>query len=141
MSVLEEIGAFLQANGFGSLGTDIFLGSIPADAPGSGVQDAVLGLYEIPSLPPLHTHDLLGPSVERAMVQCRWRGAPYGYADARTKAGNAFRLLESVVNQIVGGAFYQQIVAMQSPYGVPQDEWNRPYVVFEILCVRDGQVP
>jgi len=141
MPVLDELGTYLQANGFGTLGQTIFLGTIPADAPGAGVQDAVLGLFEIPGLPSENTHDLLGPSVEQPHVQLRWRGAPYGYAAARTQAGNAYRLLGSVVNQVLSGAFYQQIIPMQSPYGVPPDEWNRPFLVFEVWVKRDAQVP
>jgi hypothetical protein len=140
VAVLEEIGLFLQANGFGTLGTSIFLSLIPQDPPGGG-QDAVLGLFEVPGLGPLHTHDLLGPSVERPAVQLRWRGAPFGYAAARQQAGAAFRLLDSIVNQQINGVFYQSIQALQSPFGQPSDEWQRPFVLFEIICARDAQVP
>jgi hypothetical protein len=141
MPILDDLGAFLQAHGFGTLGQSIFLGSIPLDPPGSGVQDAVLGLFEIPGLPSEKVHDLLGPAVERARVQLRWRGTPYGYAAARTQAGNAFRLLETVVNQPINGVFYQQITALQSPFALPSDEWQRPSILFEIICARDGQAP
>jgi hypothetical protein len=30
---------------------------------------------------------------------------------------------------------------LQSPFGQPPDEWQRPFVLFEILCSRDAQVP
>jgi len=141
MPILEEIGLFLQDNGFGTLGQSIFLGSLPLDPPGSGVQDAVLALFEIPSLPPELIHTLLGPAVEQAAIQCRWRGAPYGYAVARTQAGNAFRLFGTVVNQVIHGVFYRQILLLSSPHGLPQDQWNRPSIVFEMICARDGQAP
>jgi hypothetical protein len=139
MPILEELGTFLQAHGFGSLGVDIFLGSFPSDAPGAGVQDAILGLFEIPGLPPLLTHDLLGPSVEQAMIQCRWRGNPYDYATTRAKAGNAFRLFATVVNQTLSGVFYQQILVRDSPFGLAADEWHRPNILLNIQCLRDGQ--
>lgn len=139
--ILDDLGLFLQDNGFGILGQTIFLGSLPQDAPGSDVQDAVLALFEVPSLPPEMVHDIPGPAVEQAAVQLRWRGAPWEYATVRTQAGNAFRLLGSVVNQMINGVFYRQILLLSSPHALPSDEWNRPAILFEIVCARDGQAP
>ena|SRR5262245_21148168 len=139
MPVLDDLGIFLQDNGFGLLGQSLFLGMIPQDAPGSGVQDQILGLFEAPGLPPRNTHDLLGPSVEMARIHLRFRGAPFGYETARGMAGEAYKLLGSVVNQTINGVFYQQITVLNGPFGMPQDEWNRPFIVVEVLCARDAQ--
>jgi len=139
--VLDDLGVFLQDNGFGVLGQSLFLGTIPMDAPGNGVQDAILALLEAPGLPPRMTHDLRGPSVEMARIQCRWRGNPHGYEAARGMAGEAFKLLASVVNQTINGVWYQQILPLGGPFGLPPDEWNRPFVLFEILAARDAQAP
>jgi hypothetical protein len=134
--VLEDIGLYLQTNGLGTLGQTIFLGMLPLDQPGGGVQDAVLGLFEVPGLPPTHSHDAAGPRYEQPMVQLRFRGTPYGYQAARMQAGEAFTLLDSVVNQTINGTRYLWMQAMQSPFGQPADEWNRPFVVFEVRCAR-----
>lgn len=141
MPILDDLGQFLQANGFGTLGVDLFLATIPQDPPGPSAPDAVLGLFEIPGMAPEHVHDIRGPAVEQAAVQCRWRGSPFGYAAIREQAGAAFRLLDSVVNQAINGVGYRQILALSSPRSLPADEWNRPTVLFEILCYRDGQAP
>src|SRR5262245_60649227 len=50
VSVLDDLGIFLQDNGFGMLGQTIFLGTLPQDSPGGGVQDQVLALLEAPGL-------------------------------------------------------------------------------------------
>jgi hypothetical protein len=134
--VLEDIGLYLQANGLGILGQDIFLGSIPLDAPGSGVQDAVLGLFEVPGLPGERIHDSAGVSVRQPVVQLRHRGAPYGYQAVRQQAEAAHILLSAVVNQTINGTFYRQILDLQDPFGQPQDEWNRPFVICEYRCIK-----
>src|SRR5262245_45110840 len=110
--ILDDLGLFLQANGFGTLGSSLFLGTLPQDAPGAGVQDQVLALFEIPGMPPEKTHDIVGPAVENAAIQCRWRGQPFGYAAIRTQAQAAFILLDSVVNQTINGVWYRQIMAL-----------------------------
>src|SRR5262245_20410728 len=137
MPVLDDLGKFLQDNGFGVLGTSIFLGSVPQDAPGAGVQDQILALLEAPGMPPEHVHDILGPAVEQARIQCRWRGSPHGYETARGMAGAAFTLLDSVINQTINGVFYRRIMALEGPFALPPDEWQRPIVLFEILCQKD----
>lgn len=141
MATLDDLGLFLQAHGFGTLGQTLFLGTLPEDPPGPNIPAPILGLFEVPGLPPDLTHDLLGPSVEHPSVQLRWRGAPYGYAVIRQQAGQAFRLLGSVVNQVINGVFYQQLTCLQSPHALPADEWDRPSILFEILCARDAQAP
>jgi len=138
MPVLDDLGVFLQTNGFGD---DICLGFIPQDAPSSEAPDEVLALFELGGPGPELTHDIPGPAVEVAMVQCRWRGSPWGYASIRGEAGTAFRLLGSVANQEINNVFYRQILLLSSPHALPNDEWNRPTVLFEILCYRDGQSP
>src|SRR5262245_1112839 len=136
--LLEDLGLYLQQNGLGVLGQDIFLGSIPLDPPGGGVQNAVLGLFEVPGLPPSHQHDVVGPGYEQPVVQCRFRGEPFGYQATRQKAGEAFTLLDSVINQTINGTFYLWIQALQSPFSQPQDEWQRPFILFECRCARNA---
>src|SRR5262245_12233494 len=134
MAVLEDVGLYLQQNGLGILGQDIYLGSIPLDPPGGGVQDAVLGLFEVPGLPYDIVHQGFDMAVEQPVVQCRFRGAPFGYQDARNKAQQAIVALGAVSNQTINGTFYLWILPLQPPFGQPSDEWQRPFVLFEARC-------
>jgi len=72
------------------------------------------------------------------VVQVRLRGqaAQGGYAAMWTKAMTAFVLLDSVVNQTINSTFYERILALQSPFGLPDDQYNRPFLVFNVLCQK-----
>src|ERR1043166_7924080 len=125
--VLDDLGIYLQTQGLGTLGTNIFKGRIPQDAPGTGVPDELIALFPVPGLPPEHTHDIVGPAVEQPMVQVRIRGGTTAGSDASawTKAQQAFVALDSVRNQVINGVFYRQIMAMSSPDGrLGADQWN-----------------
>ena len=49
--ILDEVAAYLQAEGIGIIGQTLFMGSMPQDEPGTGGQDAIMALIEIPSRP------------------------------------------------------------------------------------------
>lgn len=132
--ILDEIGAHLQAEGIGVIGQTLFLGSMPQDEPGTGSQDAVLAVVEIPSRPPVRNHDLAVLELPRLQIQTR--GAPYGYQAARQKAQDAWEVLDSVTNQVLSGATYVRIEAQRSVYWLRTDDNNRPYLLFDIECLR-----
>jgi hypothetical protein len=134
--LLDDLGTYLQAQGIGTVGTTLFKGSIPQDAPALNVQDALVALIETPGLPPMHVHSVSGPDVEQPTVQVVSRGAPYAYAAARTKAEAAFVALDSVHNQTLGTAFYLWILALQSPFLLRVDDLNRPHIVFNVRCAK-----
>jgi Bacteriophage minor capsid protein len=136
--VLDDLGVFLHTLGLGTLGTSLFKGRVPHDAPGSAVPDELIALFSTPGLPPAHTHDISGPSVEQPVVQVRVRGgtAPGAYASAWAKAYQAFLALDAVKNATINGVFYQRILALQSPFGQPDDQYNRPFVVFHVRCLK-----
>ena len=90
-------------------------------------------------MPPRMVHNESGPSVEMARIQLRFRGQPFGYETARGMAGEAYKLLSTVVNQTINNCFYQQIMPLEGPFGMPPDEWSRPFIVFEVMCARDAQ--
>jgi hypothetical protein len=50
------------------------------------------------------------------------------------KAMQAYVALDSVTNQIINGTYYEKILALQEPFGFPEDEWRRPALAFNILC-------
>jgi hypothetical protein len=134
--LLDDLGTYLQAQGIGTVGTTLFKGGIPQDAPAVSVQDALVALIETPGLPPMHVHSVPGPDVEQPTVQVVSRGTPYAYAVARTKAEAAFVTLDSVHNQMLGSTFYLWILALQSPFLSHVDDLNRPHIVFNVRCAK-----
>ena len=138
--VLDDIALYLQAQGLGTRGTTIFEGRLPPEPPGSGIADQILVLFSVPGLGVLHVHDDPGASVEQPVVQVRVRGsaAQGGYAAMWARATQAFTALDSVRNQTLSGTFYQAILALQSPFGFPEDQYERPFVLFNVRCLKSA---
>ena len=63
--VLEDLGQYLQAEGLGTLGTTLFLGGLPVDAPNITTSDAITALVETPGFPAEYVHDVVGVSWEQ----------------------------------------------------------------------------
>lgn len=136
--ILDDLAMYLEAQGLGTRRVTIFAGRIPEDAPGSGVADGIIVLFAVPGLGPEHVHDIVGPAVSQPVVQVRVRGAavPGGYAAMWSTAEQAYKVLDSVRNQTINGVFYRHILALQSPFGLGEDQYNRPTLVFNVRCAR-----
>jgi Bacteriophage minor capsid protein len=126
MSVLTDLGTYLQAEGHGTLATDLFLGGLPQDAPNITTQDAVTALVEIPGYPVKKVHDVVGVSWEEPVVQILTRGAPYDYEGARAWAQNIFLSMAEIQNQILSGTFYLWALPEHSVYKLRDDDFARP---------------
>lgn len=134
--LLDDLGAYLVSQSLGVLGQTLFLGAMPLEHPTLAAIDEVLALLETPGAPALHVHSKAAPDVERPTVQVVVRGAPHGYVAARTRAQDAFVALASVHNQTLGGNFYLEVVALQSPWWLYTDEQQRPHIVFNVACMK-----
>jgi hypothetical protein len=124
--LLEELGTYLQAEGLGTLGTNLFLGGLPVDAPNLASQDAITALVETPGFPAEYVHDVLTPSREAPVIQILTRGAPHDYATARTWAQDIWMALGSIRNQTLSGTFYLGVQPIQSPFKLRDDDYARP---------------
>lgn len=133
---LDDLGDLVSSGlpGTVSLGTNLFLGSMPALA-----QDRAILISETGGLGPIHT---MAPSVgscqivqrPRAQVWCR--GAVEGYQGARQDAENVFRVLNGVRDRTINGTHYLWITAVQDPFALPPDENLRPAVAFNLDVLR-----
>ena len=156
--MLKEIGTYLQSQGIGNLGTDLFLGLMP-DQP-----DNCIALFEYAGSPPdLHWNG------EYPGLQVRVRDK--SYAAARTKIGEIMAELHGLYEQTLGvvtddegdegvgeddskgsgeevteptptpatGTRYLLIKARGSPEVLKRDANNRVelFVNFEIIKERD----
>ena len=91
MGMLEEIGNFLQGQGIGIQGTDIFLGDVPQNAP-----DAAVAIIETSGLAPIYIHGINGPGWNQPSFQIFTRALTY--ATARSKAEDIFKALAVLTN-------------------------------------------
>ena len=124
--MLSDIGIFLQSQGIGTLGANLFLGLMP-DQP-----DNCIALFEYAGSPPdLHWDG------EYPGLQVRVRNK--SYAAARTKIGEAMTALHGLHEQTLSGTRYLLIKARGSPEVLKRDNNNRieVFVNFEIIKERD----
>jgi hypothetical protein len=124
--MLKEIGTYLQAQGIGTLGADLFLGLMP-DQP-----DNCIALFEYAGSPPaMHW------SGEYPGLQVRVRGT--SYEAARSKIGEVINKLHGLHEQMLSGTRYLLIWAKGSVEILKRDANNRVelFVSFEIIKERD----
>ena len=129
--LLDELGAYLQAAGIGTLSQSLFKGSLPLDTPAT-TDDAIVALIEVPGSPPLRSHDQPPSRIGQPHVQVVSRGAPYGYMAARQKAHDAWMALDGLANQVLSGTKYLTIMALQEPFLLRIDSDHRPHIVFSV---------
>ena len=124
--MLSDIGNYLQAQGIGTLGTNIFLGLMP-DQP-----DNCVALFEYAGSPPdLHWEG------EYPGLQVRVRNK--GYAAAREKIEEVVTELHGAHELTLNGTRYRVIKVRGSPEVLKRDANNRVelFVNFEIITERD----
>jgi minor capsid protein len=136
VSVLDDLGTYLHTAGLGTLGTTLFLGGLPLDAPGISTPDQIAGLVETPGFPPQSVHTPPGLGWELPSVQVLVRGAPYDYAGARTWAQDIFVALGTVKNQTLSGTYYFWISPHQSVFKLRDDDYARPIVTCQFTCAK-----
>jgi|GEM_PF-956819 len=125
--LLDEVGAYLQAEGLGTLGTDLFLGMLPVDAPNGSPPGEVTALYETPGFPAQYVHSTVGADWEQPVLQIVVRGEPYDYAPARLQAERIWVALSQIRNQVLSGTFYLWCQPLQSVSPViGPDDYGRP---------------
>jgi len=124
--MLSDIGNYLQAQGVGTSGTDMFLGLMP-DQP-----DNCIALFEYAGSPPdLHWNG------EYPGLQVRVRNK--SYAAGRAKIGEVVNELHGLHEQVLSGTRYLLIKARGSPEILKRDNNNRVelFVNFEIIKESD----
>lgn len=125
--VAEEVATFLQEQGYGTLGTNIFL-TFP------NLPDDAISVSEYPGEPPVHVRGRKEPSMERPRVQVLVRSK--SYRTARARAERIFRLLNGYSGP-VSGVGYALISAVQSPFFLSQDEGGRYRIVANYSVLKE----
>lgn len=122
MTILEAIGDYLQSNGHGTLGTDLFLAVMP-EAP-----DACVAVYESGGQSPMQTFGSAAYAADRPSVQVICRAERADYPAARDKAAAIRDLLGAVTDQTISGVTVARISPSGSVLPMGEDENRRPMV-------------
>ena len=122
-TILESVGDYLQntASAFGAhasqgtLGTNLFLGTLP-DSP-----DVCVAVYENAGSSPVFTMGSGGIRVDYPMLQIITRATREDYPTARDKAEDIRILLASVLEQTISGVHIMRIEPMGSVNQLGED--------------------
>lgn len=116
MSAIEDIAAYLQAEGIAAIGTDLFMSRMP-DQPERCIN---IVEYDNGASPELVMQG--GVPVLTLGLQTTVRGVKTDSVPAvRTRAMTVWNTLNAVVDMTIGGTYFQAI----SPVGVPDiTQWD-----------------
>ncbi|KKN61711.1 hypothetical protein LCGC14_0519270 [marine sediment metagenome] len=130
-SASVELAEYLEDEGVGTVGTDIFVDKQPLGAVNS------LLIVTYPGAPPEHRMD--GTSDVRFTfpnVQVRVRNTDD--ATAVAKANAAARALGKVANQTIEGTYYRSVNLIQQPGLIERDENDRMIQGFSAQAERQA---
>jgi hypothetical protein len=128
-TILEAIGDYLEDNGFGTLGTNIWLGIQPQ------TPDQTVTVYENAGSSPTFTMGPGGIRIDYPMLQIVVRGVERDYPDARDKAENIRQLLAAVLETTISGVHIMRIEPMGSVNMLGVDGKQRPLISVNFRCL------
>jgi hypothetical protein len=127
--MLPDIAAYLAGEGLGTLGTDLFMGSMP-DPP-----NACVALYEYAGRPPGFVHDSPQPAIRYPRLQVLVRDDDY--AGAVSRARSVYTALCGLVNATLGATTYGRVAPLGEPFPLARDESERVVVAcnYEVTTI------
>lgn len=129
IGLVEEVGTALQTAGVGTLGTSLFLNSLPETTGTFAV-----GIFETGGLAPGRTMGTSYLTYERARIQVQCRASASTLA--RKKLNHVFIELEETYNTTLSGTTYLRIEAVQSPFLLTRDAGGRTVFAANFDCWR-----
>jgi len=123
-----ELCEYLEDEAVGTVGTDLFVGELPAGI----VNGMVLTMYPGPA--PELTCGSDGWTIE--MPRLQFRACHTSEAIAWTNATKASVAFSKVKNQLIEGVRYRSVTVLQTPGLLYRDENNRPNYGFNLECEK-----
>lgn len=125
--VVDEITAYLVAQGIGVIGASITMGSKGIIPTGDG---PYILITETGGSSPTRIHNQTTANTQRPTVQILVRAKLY--PTARTKSKEVYLALDGLYNTVLSGVLYHSIIARQEPQDIGLDSRERPMVVFNL---------
>ncbi len=129
MAVLDELGAYLQAQGVGVVGRDLFLGLRPEQP------DECLTVAEYPGNASTYFQNVSSPVLESPQIQISSRSIDY--QSARSRAKSAWDALGVVTNQTLSGVRYISIRPSSPVAMIGRDSNGRALIGFNCTVVKE----
>jgi len=144
MATPHELAAKLAVLGLGTVGTDIFVGYMPASP------DECCAVYEYGGAAPTFGFGTPGLFYEAPAVQVVFRGPRPGpgvttaYSGPRTKVEAAYQGLAAVETTTLAGGgtsgFYHYIRPQQAPLMIGHDDEKRALIAVNFLIEKEPSV-
>lgn len=132
MSLLDDIGDYLDLAGVGVVGVTLFLGTQP-DTPSECVT-----VLEYPGNAPEYLQDSTVPAIESPQIQVLARGM--SYVAARATCQEAWDVLSTVTNEVLGTTRYLSIRPNGSPAPLGRDNNDRFLIAFNATVRKEPDV-
>jgi hypothetical protein len=128
-TILESIGDYLVTNSHGTLGVNLFLGTLP-ESP-----DVCTAVYENSGTPPSFTMGTGGIAIDYPMLQIICRAGKEDYPVARDEIEAIRNLLASVTDVTISGLNVLRIEPMGNVNLLGIDPKQRPLVSVNFRCL------
>ena len=134
MAFLDEIAAYLQSEGVGTVGTTIFLSS-SAMIPQDRTATPFLVIRKTGGTSANRTHNsVTSPATVRPGAQIVAKAASYKLAENLAQA--AYNALTKVRNQLLTSTWYQEVSPLQEVFDMGLDDKNRAQATFNIIVTK-----
>jgi hypothetical protein len=120
--ILEALGDYLQTNSIGTLGTNIFLGKMPA------TPDYCICLYEYEGMGPEETFGSAGYDIDKPRIQIVVRGTRDDYPTARNGAKTIRDLLAALTDVTISSTKVLRVASLGSTIPLGLDDKDRPRI-------------
>lgn len=128
-TILEALGNYLQAEGVGTLGTNLFLSTMP-ESP-----DALIAVYETSGDRPSFTMGSAATAIDRPSIQVLVRGVRGDYVTARDTAEDIRTLLGALSNTTLSGVNVMRVEPASWLLPLGDDENARPVISQNFDCM------
>lgn len=133
MPLLDEVAAYLQAQGLGTVGTDLFKSRLmDINTPAF-----CTALFETAGIGGQRVHDVAGINLARPGLDVLVRAATDGYAVAEARAVAIHAALAAVANQDLSGTRYLALDPLSPPQNVGMDAHNRVLIEIRFLVTKE----
>lgn len=126
--LIESLADYIQTNGLGTVGTNVFIGKQPA------TPDYCVTLYEYEGMAPLEHFGSAPYSVDKPRIQVMVRGAQNDYPAARDGLQAIRVLLAGITDTTISGVRILRVASVGSLIPLGLDTQDRPQLTANFQC-------
>jgi len=128
-TILEAVGDYLQTQGEGTLGTNLFLAVMPE------TPDVCVAVYENAGSRPMFTMGSDPWSIDQPLIQVICRAGRGDYPIARNKAETIRATLGAIVDTTISSIPIMRMESQGSVVPLGEDDNQRPLISMNFECM------